>query len=248
MPVLNRSHWPLRALGAITLLSACNAILDNDPRALDPGQEGPATTGGVHGGPDAGGMTTDPGGAPPRGEDEGGAAGVPSSTGDAGSAGEAGAGSCGPVNGGCTPDETSTKATPCGACMTGTRTQTRTCTSSCTGGPWDEGGACTGVTATCTAGMAQTRSVACPCSGTKTQSRTCSTACSWGGWSDTSSCDLECCSEIVYCDTPNDVAANRGTWCRRTDPDCANAEVDSDCKVDIEEVCGPVVTPLFTEY
>lgn len=105
-----------------------------------------------------------------------------------------------------------------------------------------------GVTAACSPTAPETRSVACPCSGTKTQSRTCSATCTWGNWSDTSSCDLTCCSKIVYCDTPDDVATNRGTWCQKKDADCSNAEVDADCNASIKDVCGSVVNPLFIEH
>jgi hypothetical protein len=149
----------------------------------------------------------------------------------------------------CEPGQVGTQTGSCGACMTGTHTQSRTCTDSCTWGAWGAWGTCTGVTAACTAGATETRSVACPCSGSKTQRRTCSSACSWGGWTDTSSCNLECCSEIVYCNTPNDISpASRGTWCRRTDPDCTNSQVSSDCMEDITMVCGSVTPTLYIQY
>jgi hypothetical protein len=149
----------------------------------------------------------------------------------------------------CQPGQTGMQMQNCGACMTGMQTQTRTCTDSCTWGAWGAWSQCTGVTAACTAGATETRSVACPCSGNKSQRRTCSSTCAWGGWTDTSSCNLECCSEIVYCNTPNDISpASRGTWCRRTDGDCTNAQVSSDCMEDITMVCGSVTPTLYIEY
>jgi len=59
---------------------------------------------------------------------------------------------------------------------------------------------------------------------------------------------LECCTQLVYCDTPDSVAKNRGTWCRRTDPDCTKAEVDSDCKAMVEDKCNVFTQPVLTEY
>jgi hypothetical protein len=133
--------------------------------------------------------------------------------------------------------------------MTGMQAQSRTCTNSCAWGEWGTWSECAGVTATCTPGATENRSVACPCSGNKNQRRTCSAACGWGGWTDTTSCDFECCSEIVYCNTPDNISpASRGTWCRRTDADCSNDQVSSDCMEDIGMVCGPVVPELYIQY
>ena len=149
----------------------------------------------------------------------------------------------------CEPNELEMRTQACGACMTGMQAQSRTCTNSCEWGEWGAWSQCAGVTAACTAGAIENRSVACPCSGNKNQRRTCSASCSWGGWTDTTSCDLECCSEIVYCNTPDDISpASRGTWCRRTDADCSNDQVSSDCMEDIGMVCGPVVPELYIQF
>jgi hypothetical protein len=66
---------------------------------------------------------------------------------------------------------------------------------------------------------------------------------------DTSGCDLECCTEIVYCNTPNDISpASRGTWCRETAAACSNEEVNADCYADADVVCGGVVPELYIQY
>jgi hypothetical protein len=185
---------------------------------------------------------------------EGGASlpgGAPAAGGEAGSGAQSGAGqaSCAMVPPECEPAEIGMQTEHCGACNTGMRVQTRTCSSACTWNAWGAWSQCTGVTATCTPGASESRSVGCPCSDTKTQKRTCSSACSWGEWGDTSSCELACCSEVVYCNTPDDISpASRGTWCRRTDPDCSNAQVDSDCLADVTPVCGAVVPQLYIQY
>jgi hypothetical protein len=50
----------------------------------------------------------------------------------------------------------------------------------------------------------------------------------------------------VYCDTPNDVAPNRGTWCRQSG--CSRKQAEDDCLEDVRAVCGNVVEPFFMEY
>jgi hypothetical protein len=258
----NRSHRKLQALSAIVILSACNGLLDNDPRllALDDGSGGEAGERAgendhmAGAGSEAG--STEGGGLNEAGarQAEGGAgatSGAPGVGGEGGSAAQSSGGqtSCVSEPGACMPGEVGMQMEHCGACMTGTRAQTRSCSSSCTWGAWGAWSQCTGVTATCTPGASESRSVGCPCSDTKTQKRTCSSACAWEGWTDTSACDLECCSEIVYCDTPDDISpASRGTWCRKTDPDCSNAQVDSDCLADVDKICGPVVPQLYIQY
>lgn len=255
----NRSHRKLQVLGAIVLLSACNALLENDPRRLDDGQGGEAgqvAGGNVH----VAGTNSATGGAEGGSANDGGAragisgagaGGDPGAGDEAGSAGQSAGGeaSCATDSPACMPNEVGMQTEHCGACMTGTRVQTRSCSSSCTWQAWGAWSQCTGVTAACTPGASESRSVACPCSGNKTQQHTCSSSCSWGGWTDTSSCDLECCSEIVYCNTPDDISpASRGTWCRSTDSDCSNAQVDSDCMADVTKVCGAVVPQLYIQY
>ena len=256
----NRSHRKLLALGAVAILSACNALLDNDPRFLNEGEGGEAgqrAGGNAHeagtsseaGSAEGGGLND--GGARPEGGGAGVPSGAPGAGGEAGGAGQAGGGQtgCGTEPPACQPAQVSMQTEPCGACMTGMRMRTRSCDGSCSWEAWGAWSQCTGVTATCSPGASESRSVGCPCSDTKSQKRTCSSACSWGDWADTSSCELACCSEIVYCNTPDDIPpASRGTWCRRTDPDCSNAQVDSDCLADVAPVCGPVVPQLYIQY
>jgi hypothetical protein len=50
----------------------------------------------------------------------------------------------------------------------------------------------------------------------------------------------------VYCDTPNDVAQNRGTWCRQNA--CSARQAEGACLEDIRALCGAVVEPLYIEY
>jgi hypothetical protein len=257
----NRSHRKLQALGAVAILSACNALLDNDVRFLGAGGEGGEAGQPAGGNAHAAGTSSEAGMAEGGGLNDGGArpadggAGTPSGGlgvgGDSGGAAQPSGGqtSCATEPGVCEPDQIGMQTEPCGACMTGTRVRTRSCSSSCAWDAWGAWGQCTGVTARCTPGASESRSAACPCSGNKTQTRTCSASCSWGGWTDTTGCDVECCSEIVYCNTPDNISpASRGTWCRSTDPDCSNAQVDSDCAADVKEVCGPVVPQLYIEY
>ncbi len=252
-------------------LGACNAILDNDPRSWDPspGEHAgaPAGAGAPGGGGHAandgasgkGGSTSGRGGTASSGRggtatNEAGASGAVSAGGEVAAAGEGGEANASGAGGSdvvceCMPGTSQMNTEPCGACMTGMRTQTKTCQDDCTWGPFGEFGECTGVTAACSPGAPGSRSVACPCGGTKTQGRTCTDACTWGAWADTSSCDLACCSQVVYCNTPDDISpASRGTWCREKETACTNAEVDADCHADVTDVCGAIVPELYIEY
>jgi hypothetical protein len=260
-------------------LSACNEILDNDPRSWDPnaGEEAGAPASGSGGEPGKGGAGGK-GGASGKGGAAGGKGGASGRGGSAssgrggaatGEAGESGGTSIGgeaaiagaggednasgaggtPVVCECTPGTTQDNVEPCGDCLTGMRTQTKTCLDDCTWGQFGAFGECLGVTATCSPGTPGSQTVPCPCGGTKSQARSCTDACEWSGWSDTSGCDLECCSEIVYCNTPDNISpASRGTWCRETQSACSNEEVNADCHVDISEVCGSLVPDLYIEY
>ncbi len=143
---------------------------------------------------------------------------------------------------------TGSRSVPRGACTTGTQAQTRTCTSAGTWGPWDTSAARLGMTAACSPGTTETRSVSLPLLRHQDADSSLLRNLHLGNWSDTSICDMTCYSKIVYCDTPNDVAKNRGTWCRKNDADCSNAEVDADCNASIKDVCGPAVNPLFIEH
>lgn len=278
----NSNRWA----AGITLLgiavSACNELLDNDPRSWDPeagedagapasGGAGELGKGGTSGRGGRGGKggASGKGGNGGRGGGTSGGGGTATSgrggmaTGEAGttagfggdveSGGEGGGDSASGAGGGpvceCTPGDIATNVQACGDCLTGTQTQTKTCTEACTWGPFGAFGECTGVTAACSPGTPGSQSVACPCGGTKSQARTCTESCEWGPWADTSGCDLECCSEVVFCNTPDDIApASRGTWCRETHSACSNEEVDADCYEDIPMVCDGLVPELYIEY
>lgn len=53
------------------------------------------------------------------------------------------------------------------------------------------------------------------------------------------------CSEVVYCDTPADIA-NRGTWCRQKA--CSREQALGDCNEDVSNVCGKKIEPFYMEY
>ncbi len=235
----------------------CNALLDNDARTLtaDAGSSNAATlpseggganamgiggshptaTGGAHPG-GAGGLT---GGASARtGSSDGDTGGSSSSPGNEGGEGGDGAGPEGvagssdtPQNGGMAGiavDDTVSLPDPCD------------------------------VLPECTAGAEQTREVNCPCWGTKWQSQSCSSECQWSdAWTDETSCDLECCAEVVYCNTQaaTDTSLHtqypgRGTWCRRREDggSCSNDEVFDDCLADIAVECGGITEEFWVDY
>jgi hypothetical protein len=149
----------------------------------------------------------------------------------------------------CEANQTDMEQEACGACGSGSRSRTRTCAADgCSFGAWSAWSACSGVHTECDpSGPAQTQSVSCPTCGSKTQKRTCSpSTCTWGAWSDTSACSwCEECAEVVYCDTPADVA-DRGTWCRQKA--CSREQALADCKEDVQRVCGGFTQPFLMEY
>jgi hypothetical protein len=225
------------------------------------GQGGALGKGGAggKGGASGRGGTTSSGGTAGSGRGgtttgEAGASGAVAVGGETGLAGEGGDGDASGAGGApvvceCTPGLTEMNVEPCGDCLTGRRSQTKLCLDDCTWSPFGDFGECTGVTATCSPGTPASQTVPCPCGGTKGQSRSCTDACEWSGWTDTSGCELECCSEIVYCNTPDNISpASRGTWCRETQSACSNEEVNADCHADIATVCGSLVPELYVEY
>jgi hypothetical protein len=248
------------ALGGSALF-ACNALLDNDPRHLAPvpAEAGKSGAAGAGKGGDATG-----GNAPGDGGDNG--AGVPAggTGGDgAGQAGEGGAGTAGTAGSGvagtagvagsgpscvgeCVPGTTMMDVKPCGDC--GTQSRLGTCSDECQW-QWGEFGVCMS-TAECHPTAVNTRSAACPCGGTKGQSQTCGSDCRWGAWADTSACDLDCCTSVVYCDTPNlsGIPANRGTWCRQETAACTHAEVDADCPASVAAIDCVMHQEVYIEY
>jgi hypothetical protein len=267
MRSLSSKRWVLGGALLAVALSSCNELLGNDPRTWDPeggGSGRGAGEAGKHYAGGEGGAAPPPiaGGTSGKGGTAGGKAGTSGKGGASGAQGGDGgfaadAGEGGNPNAGtpgvmceCEPGGAPLEQLePCGDCLTGMRRQTRTCTPACTWGPWSGFGECMGVTATCTPGTPQSQSVACPCGGTKTQARSCSSACAWDAWIDTSGCDLECCTEIVYCNTPDNISpASRGTWCRETAAACSNEEVNADCYADADLVCDGVVPDLYIQY
>ena len=55
------------------------------------------------------------------------------------------------------------------------------------------------------------------------------------------------CAEVVYCNTPADVAENRGTWCRQRA--CSREEALADCVNNIVPLCGGATAePFFMEF
>jgi hypothetical protein len=148
----------------------------------------------------------------------------------------------------CVAAEQDQEVEACGHCEKGVRTRTRPCTAGCWGA-WSAWSECAYAAEVCDpAETAETRSVDCPTCGSKQQRRTCMAAsCTWSAWEDTSRCTwCEQCSRIVFCDTPDEHAANRGTWC--VQEGCSREQADDDCEEDVLDRCGAFVEPFFMEY
>lgn len=262
--------WNLTTIGVVASLLACNAILGNDPRRLDPGLGGAG--GGAAGFHD--GVESSSAGS--SGRLEGGSAGAGSGYareagqggGVAGELGSEAGGSAGSTAGTsgtpgcaapqCEPDDTDSETQPCGVCG-GTQTRSGTCSASCRW-QWDEWSSCVEDVA-CHPGDSETQDVTCPCAGTgtKRQTRSCTEACEWGGWTDTTSCDIDCCSFIKFCDTKNAITSDvssaypaRGTWCCQPaeGAGCSDEEVLSDCTADVAVTCpgGVSIPEFYVEY
>lgn len=137
---------------------------------------------------------------------------------------------------------------PCGHC--GTEPMIRLCRDTCSWGDPVPNGACTGEG--CAPKDTGTQTVNCPCGGTKKQIQTCSDACTWGPWMDTTTCDVSCCTTVVYCDTQSSSVGSmypgRGTWCRQETTACSATEAYADCLAAADSVCGGVEPSLFMEY
>lgn len=144
----------------------------------------------------------------------------------------------------------------------GTSTQaTSTTSDSVTSSPCKSSGSCASdVTAEacpdaeCVPGTEELRSLACACGDTGEQARRCQEDCSWSEWTELAACSIGCCSQVVFCNTQENAAAaaqfpNRGTWCRRTNPDCSSAQVRTDCENDAKDpnVCGGIIEEFFIE-
>jgi hypothetical protein len=153
----------------------------------------------------------------------------------------------------CEPGQTTQETDDCGACSDETKTRVAVCSDDCRW-QWSAWTQCVSQQQ-CEPGATSTRDVACPCgSGTRQEVQTCSTdSCTWGDWQPAagSSCNLECCTEVVYCDTPDDlggIPANRGTWCRQQTAACSQSEVNADCAVSVEQLGCSMHPEVFTEY
>jgi hypothetical protein len=151
----------------------------------------------------------------------------------------------------CSPGDTSSTQVDCqGSCGAGKATQALKCGSDCTWVNSGPPGACDDKGA-CVPGAHKERTVSCSCPGnTKTQQMTCGSNCTWDGqWVDlnTSSCTVDCCGELVYCDTPASVAPNRGTWCRKTTSACSDAETWDDCKALLVDVGCTLHQPMYLD-
>jgi hypothetical protein len=98
------------------------------------------------------------------------------------------------------------------------------------------------------AAPAETRTVDCPTCGSRMQSRSCSAdTCTWGEWMNTTACTwCDECAEIVYCDTPDAVAPNRGTWCRQLA--CSPEQALAECEESIPGTCGTKIEPFLMQY
>jgi hypothetical protein len=136
----------------------------------------------------------------------------------------------------CDPADVDMGEEPCGLCDTGARTHSRSCNAtSCRWEAWSPWTECADP-AECSPGTSQSRSSACPGCGSKSQTRVCSqTTCKYEAWQDASSCSwCDACGELVYCDTPDDVFPNRGTWCRPQNG-CSNEQAWGRCLEILEE-------------
>jgi hypothetical protein len=156
---------------------------------------------------------------------------------------------CNGVPPACRANELERQMEACGNCGRGVRTRTRSCTADgCSWGAWSAWSACSNQVTECDpTAPAQMQTVPCTTCGTRTQSRSCSRdTCTWGAWADTSACSwCEECSEVVYCDTPADIA-DRGTWCRQKA--CTRQQALSDCMEDVQSACGATTQPFYMQY
>ncbi len=245
-------------LAFVSVGFACNGLLGNDPRELAPNQSdaasgGEKTDAGAAGARDGGAAGEARGGESGKGDSgsgrAGAGAGLPGSAGEAGSVGSAGeAGACAVVE--CTPGTTQSDPEPCGDCMLGMHERTAVCSSGCRW-EWSDWSTCVEAAA-CHPGTTRPSTANCPCGGTKSQSASCGTDCTWGAPTDTSSCaDLDCCTSVKFCDTPDDLAgipASRGTWCVQETAACTHAEVDTDCASSVAQISCALEADVYIQY
>jgi hypothetical protein len=247
-------------LAFVSVAFACNGLLGNDPRELAPNQSdvagaGEQTNAGAAGARDGGAAGEASGGESGQGDSDsgksgtGGGAGLAGGAGEAGSAGNGGeAGACAAAE--CTPGTTRSDAEPCGDCMLGMHERTAVCSTGCRW-EWSDWTTCVEAAA-CHPGATRPSTASCPCGGTKTQSESCGTNCAWGAPTDTSSCaDLDCCTSVKFCDTPDDLAgipASRGTWCVQETAACTHEEVATDCASSVAQISCTLKADVYIEY
>lgn len=146
----------------------------------------------------------------------------------------------------CAAGDDATETDTCGNCAKGKKTRTRQCQADCTWSAWSGWSACNNPEE-CVPGTkdGNTQTVGCPCGGSKTQQRTCTDTCTWGAWTDANACDISCCATLMYCDTPDNIATGRGTWCRRKTSACSRDQTIDDCMNILKEQGCARHEPLF---
>lgn len=150
----------------------------------------------------------------------------------------------------CDPTDVDTEDAACGDCNTGSHTRTRACNpSTCQWQPWGAWSTCEPDASKCKPGDTETRSASCPHCGAKTQTRTCSTTtCTFSAWTDASTCSwCEDCAHVEWCDTPDNVATNRGTWCW-PENGCNSDQAWGRCQEILKELGCQVHKPVYTGH
>lgn len=157
------------------------------------------------------------------------------------------AGACSETAGSCTPGMMRTlRSEPCGNCNTGSLAVTQKCDDACMWGP-EIKGTCSGASTECKVGDAPiVETLNCQGCGTRTRTRTCDPATCKLVVSNESACGwCEECAVVVYCDTPDEVAPNRGTWCRRGTANCSMVQAEADCREDVAGESCPWLPPIY---
>jgi len=83
----------------------------------------------------------------------------------------------------------------------------------------------------------------------KTQTRTCSTTtCTFSAWTDAGTCSwCDDCAHVEWCDTPDDVATDRGTWCWQENG-CNSDQAWGRCEEILSELSYQVHQPVYTGH
>ncbi len=162
----------LQLSAALTLVTGCNAVLDNEPRTLA--------------------QRRDAGTARDAGDDAGPGG---SDAGDAAIGGQDGGDGGGPMAERCPSLEilrecaagtTDPLMQPCGWCGLGKQSRERTCSEACRWSEWSAWGECELPPEACEEGKVEMRTEPCgPCNvGLETSMRTCTSSCGWSEWSE----------------------------------------------------------------